>query len=107
MRVERVQDITAGDALDEGIEFTPSPGAINTTFPEGFEDYTEAKKDEFFTGAARAKYFAQCHDINRIIDDFQKLWDSTNKKAGTTWDDSPYVWVVEFKVIEQQEGNDA
>ncbi|MEL7476498.1 MAG: hypothetical protein AAGJ55_09755 [Cyanobacteria bacterium J06555_12] len=28
---------------------------------------------------------------------FQELWNSINTKPGTTWEDNPWVWVVEFR----------
>ena len=31
---------------------------------------------------------------------FRELWDSINKARGCDWDSNPYVWVVEFKVLE-------
>lgn len=33
--------------------------------------------------------------------DFQALWDSINAKRGHSWESNPWVWVVEFKRIEQ------
>ena len=30
---------------------------------------------------------------------FKRLWDSINEKRGYSWDDNPWVWVVEFKVV--------
>ena len=32
--------------------------------------------------------------------DFSRLWDSINKKRGFGWDKNPWVWVVEFKVMQ-------
>ena len=34
-------------------------------------------------------------------DIFIHLWDSINEKRGFGWDSNPYVWVVEFKVIDK------
>lgn len=31
---------------------------------------------------------------------FQRLWDKMHKKQGFGWSENPWVWVVEFKVIE-------
>ena len=31
---------------------------------------------------------------------FQRLWDSINAKRGYSWASNPWVWVVEFKVID-------
>lgn len=33
------------------------------------------------------------------------LWDSINKKRGFGWEVNPWVWVVDFKVIEVKNGN--
>jgi len=32
---------------------------------------------------------------------FQHLWDSINAKRGYSWDSNPWVWVVEFKRVEE------
>jgi len=34
------------------------------------------------------------------IQRYQKLWDSINKKRGYGWDLNPWVWAIEFKVVE-------
>jgi hypothetical protein len=79
VRVERVQDITAEDALAEGIENVWDKGDNST--------YTT---DELL-------------DMYHV---FRKLWDSINgnpRKDGvdTSWAANPWVWVVEFKKIER------
>jgi len=35
------------------------------------------------------------------IDWFKNLWASINAKRGFGWDANPYVWVVEFKILEE------
>ncbi|MBF0339425.1 MAG: hypothetical protein HQL95_00500 [Magnetococcales bacterium] len=32
---------------------------------------------------------------------FQGLWDAINAKRGHGWDTNPWVWVIEFKRLEQ------
>jgi len=32
---------------------------------------------------------------------FESLWDSINNKRGFSWDSNPFVWVIEFKVLEK------
>ena len=73
VRVERVQDITARDAISEGC------------FPAHtwIENGVEVNRVDIDT--------ARIH--------FECLWDSINEKRGYGWGANPWVWVVEFKRI--------
>ena len=33
---------------------------------------------------------------------YQKLWDSINAKRGYSWIGNPWVWVIEFEVVEKK-----
>lgn len=82
VRIERVQEITFLDALDEGIkaDFTP---------PDGWaEDDAIA-----IAGAMRAQ--------NGAIAAFRDLWDTLNAKRGYGWDINPWVWVYRFERVER------
>jgi hypothetical protein len=35
-----------------------------------------------------------------FIDRYARLWDEINKDRGFGWDVNPWVWVVEFKAVE-------
>ena len=70
IRVERIQDISNGDILAEGI-------------PK--EYYNSPDKPIW-----RSAVYREC---------FKKLWESLNKKRGFGWDKDPFVWVIKFKVI--------
>lgn len=74
VRVERLQEIRALDAISEGIESVTS-GGVTT-----FRDYLAGTTDR----AARQS--------------FETLWQSIN--GPESWDANPWVWVVEFKRIE-------
>ena len=74
VRVERVQDISEGDAQAEGVSKDCPIGHIPT--------YEAAP----YTYA------------------FSQLWESINAKRGFGWDVNPWVWVVEFKIAEIKEG---
>ena len=79
VRVERLQDITEGDARSEGIEWT----------------------DE---GPLHAHYLN--HNLNASLnfktskEAFSSLWDSINKSRGFSWDSNPYVWIISFERVE-------
>lgn len=38
----------------------------NQQFPEGFDEWPEERKNEWFDGTARATYMAQCHHLDQI-----------------------------------------
>lgn len=71
VRVERVQEITEEDARAEGF-----PGERWAT---GHGDYSEIAPSE----------------------QFRELWDKLNASRGFGWDANPWVWVIEFKRIEE------
>jgi hypothetical protein len=74
VRVERLQTINTNDALAEGID------------EYGHELRTEMERD---------------HQRNRTaIENYALLWDSLNAKRGFAWNLNPWVWVLEFKKLE-------
>jgi hypothetical protein len=76
IRVERLQDISDGDVVREGID--------------------EYKiRDQPFPLWQIPKYPPIA--FPRVA--FASLWDSINAKRGYSWDSNPWVWVVVFKVI--------
>jgi hypothetical protein len=78
VRVERVQAISIADAKAEGIEIDHSGDWGN-----GYKDYL-CKDGSVSFGSAVASY--------------ESLWASINGPA--SWAANPWVWVVEFKVLE-------
>ena len=87
IRVERVQDISAEDAIAEGIESEHQwDGKPPFAHDMGmwYRDYS--KKEDV--------------KINDPVYSFQTLWDSLNAKRGFGWSMNPWVWVVEFKKLE-------
>jgi hypothetical protein len=73
VRVQRLQAITAQDAIDEGI---PSRG-IDRDGPN------------IASGLV-------------YLSDFETLWDSLNEKRGYGWDTNPWVWALTFKRVESE-----
>lgn len=85
VRVERLQDITAEGALDEG---------TNVEFPEPKPSYISLAYTEMRLKPAARQSFAS-------------LWDSTIKPADRPtygWEANPWVWVIEFERCEKPEG---
>lgn len=78
IRVERLNDISDEDAVKEGLRILPASGR-----------YVVSPGDQYFSSAS--------HDAVEV---FSWLWDSINAKKGYPWSSNPWVWVVEFKVVE-------
>jgi len=79
IRVERVQDISEDDAIDEGCSLY---GPFNEYKGASKNKPNDCMKLNAFSTAKRA---------------FQDIWES----CGYRWDGSPWVWVIEFKVIDK------
>lgn len=75
IRAERLRDITAKDCEAEGWQDNDSWGWVH---PITFKSDTPCS-----------------------VMDFAQLWDSL-AKPGYTWQDNPWVWVIEFKRIESE-----
>ena len=58
---------------------------------ERVQDISE--KDAIAEGAAFRK------DEDGELDAFNNIWDIINEKRGYSWDNNPWVWVIEFKKV--------
>ena len=76
VRIERLQDITETEAMDEGAHTL-------TIIPAG----PKSETGEPPLGASPRERF-------------RLLWDELNKPRGYGWDANPFVWVVSFKRLE-------
>lgn len=74
VRIEQLNSISSTDARREGICIDPETGAKYINYMGGLPTYSERTS-------------------------FQTLWESINGK--NSWKENPWVWVVEFKVIEK------
>ncbi|MFN8993924.1 MAG: hypothetical protein ACK5X3_09750, partial [Pseudomonadota bacterium] len=81
IRVERLQDISEADAVAEGVE--------RTVTGDGWRRYCNDEQQE-------AAGLTPC---SSAIGSFQSLWESINGPGA--WGANPWVWVVEFRRIEQ------
>lgn len=73
VRVERLHDITETDATAEGAE----PDFWRSNHSHGMNSGSDH------------------------IGPFSRQWDALNAKRGYPWDANPWVWVVEFKKVEE------
>ncbi len=83
VRVERLKDISEDDAIAEGISRVPFRPCDGWPICDG---YMVGKDD----GVSGLKHKAKVA--------YQELWESINGKG--SWDLNPFVWVVEFKMLE-------
>jgi hypothetical protein len=79
VRVERVQEISEVDAKAEGVFQFSSLGIY------GYDKNGTPGK--------------HCRDS--AVETYKRLWDSINAESGFGWDVNPWVWVVEFKRVNQ------
>jgi hypothetical protein len=84
IRVERVADISAEDAIKEGIESKFSKILRCDAYRNyGFKPTKHVKED-----------WLKCP-----IASFRTLWNSINERRGYSWTSNPWVWVIEFENI--------
>ncbi len=84
VRVQRLQEISEGDAKAEGVEpYTPPHGHISP--------------DQRVPGPGfdRCRLGDQPHRLS-----FADLWDSINGRDGRRWSDNPFVWALSFRRVE-------
>ena len=79
IRIERVQDIPEEDAYSEGV-------FCHTCYGVGLQNDNEGL------------YCPTCDGSNIKL--FHSLWDAINEKRGFGWDANPWVWIIEFKRID-------
>jgi hypothetical protein len=76
IRAERLQDISDGDCLAEGIL---------------------TSKDRGMSGRGFRNYHQPDYSFSEPWNSYRTLWEVINGKA--SWADNPWVWVIEFKEI--------
>lgn len=105
IRVERLQDISQDDAIDEGIaplftEIQATQRQECNLSPMPWRNYLwHGNFGKYGTGNAKSdawphQYSSYRHDDAKGA--YSSLWESINGKG--SWDANPWVWVVEFKV---------
>lgn len=97
VRVERLQTITTGQAMAEGIIFTDfglqdRPGKVSLDGGKTFRALKPKQAPGWHAGDAT--HPDRCMDT--AYGAFANLW----ARTGGDWAANPWVWVIEFKVIE-------
>jgi hypothetical protein len=89
VRVERLQDISDDDAVEEGIDIFTSPNADAGDYNCYPRNYMISEKD-----ADGWPYFEE----EEYIESFASLWESINGPG--SWEENPWVWVIEFEKLD-------
>lgn len=76
IRVQKLQEISEEDAIAEGVE----------------------RQGDFVVISPEAKRILL--KGNLAIDRYARLWDSIHNYGGIGWEHDPWVWVIEFKVVD-------
>jgi len=100
IKVERIQDISEEDAKAEGVE------SLDSEIEYENRDYTICPA----CGGTRLVnsigmgggviFDTDCFKCDTHKKRFMHLWESINKKRGYGWDVNPWVWVINFKLLE-------
>jgi len=81
IRVERLQDISEEDAIAEGVSKIGFHELLNREASNGFLSRISGKKYQYYP------------------QEFKKLWNATHKKPEEKFEANPWVWVVNFEVV--------
>jgi hypothetical protein len=102
IRVERLQDISEEDARAEGVEKLYTEEKAKKYDPENrsYKNYLwHGHIGETITGAQSDAWDYQYSNYANAIGSFSSLWQSIKGKG--SWESNPWVWVIDFKVLER------
>lgn len=86
VRVERLNDMTESGAIDEGFASGQPTG----------------NRNEVRFAAGRQP---ELSDPASAVGAYRKLWDSLNVKRGFPWASNPWVWVIYFRTIRDEDAD--
>ena len=92
VRVERVQDITPPDAIEEGVTEWATKEQHRLLFDEQGRRRDEPLGPSPLDGTRRG--------LPYLVNAFADLWDSINAARGYGWDVNPLVFVVSFRRLD-------
>ena len=88
VRVERLQDITVGGILSEGIDVEIPPICRQSMNPDSpsdrqraqWEKMSDTKREEYINNRARHTYIGWCDYADRLFNAFARLWNNCYAK---------------------------
>lgn len=90
LRIERVQDISEDDAISEGVEYLTN----GHDTPVCRIHYPIYGAD----GMCVLEGYCECGNYTNI-EVFASIWDFIYAKKGYSWESNPWVYVIDFKVM--------
>jgi hypothetical protein len=90
IKMSRLQDITAEEAIQEGISMVDDNPILYNNYLFG--------KDVYWKGYGSIK---KTYGFTNPIDSYRSLWDLINKDY-CSWTENPYVWEYKFKVLDSE-----
>jgi hypothetical protein len=92
VRIERLQDISEEDVLAEGLRRVTKDQGRTWKYGMADRDGLPGTDD---TGWPWQRWSASPQEA------YASLWDELNAKRGFPWKDNPWVWVLEFRLLER------
>jgi len=103
VKVEKLKDISERDAIKEGIYFTDYG---RHCFHMGIEDIDKCPADEKTHPIENGWFYKETKSSGGCLGSaqsaFANLWQSIN--GSESWDNNPWLWVYEFKIVDCPEG---
>ena len=97
------------DPIDLGIHIEPAKWRPSIFMPKMFSrilleitDVSCERVQDISEDDAFAEGISSGDWLGDPVGEFERLWDSINKKRGYGWDKNVWVWVVKFKIIKPE-----
>lgn len=107
IKVERLQDISEDDAINEGVNKLFTEEEMKHVLRVHQIEKNDTYKNYLWHGhigrtitkKQSDKWEYQCSAYKKAKDSFFSLWNATHKKPEEKWDSNPYVWSIQFEVV--------